>query len=114
MTDKQCRDRIVGALSVSMMPMEQEAECVRFLDRCLEQASWHSAEQLPPMKDESFEDLGELISNEASDPVLGYTEDQKMVVVTASKSDNRIYWTDDNGTSYSITHWRKLPVGPEE
>lgn len=36
MTDKQIRNRIVGALSVSMMPMEQEAECIRFLDRALE------------------------------------------------------------------------------
>lgn len=35
MTDKQIRDRIVGALSVSMMPMEMEAECVAFLDRCV-------------------------------------------------------------------------------
>lgn len=35
MSDKQIRDRIVGALSVSMMPMEMEAECVAFLDRCV-------------------------------------------------------------------------------
>ena len=35
MTNQQIRDRIVGALSVSMMPMEMEAECVAFLDRCL-------------------------------------------------------------------------------
>lgn len=36
MTDKQIRDRIVGVLSASMMPMEMEAECVAFLDRALE------------------------------------------------------------------------------
>lgn len=35
MTDKQIRDRIVGVLSASMMPMEMEAECVAFLDRSL-------------------------------------------------------------------------------
>lgn len=35
MTDRQIRDRIVGVLSASMMPMEMEAECVRFLDRCI-------------------------------------------------------------------------------
>lgn len=35
MTDKQICDRIKGALSASMMPMEMELECVRFLDRCL-------------------------------------------------------------------------------
>lgn len=35
MTDKQIRDRIVGVLSASMMPMETEAECVAFLNRCL-------------------------------------------------------------------------------
>lgn len=35
MTDKQIRDRIVGALSVSMMPMEVELECIQFLDQCL-------------------------------------------------------------------------------
>lgn len=36
MTNKQIRDRIVGVLSASMMPMEMEAECVAFLDRSLE------------------------------------------------------------------------------
>ena len=38
MTDKQIRDRIVGVLSVSMMPMELETQCVAFLDRSLEAA----------------------------------------------------------------------------
>lgn len=36
MSDKQIRDRIVGVLSASMMPMELEAECVAFLDRCIQ------------------------------------------------------------------------------
>lgn len=35
MTDKQIRNRITGVLSVSMMPVEMEAECVAFLDRCV-------------------------------------------------------------------------------
>ena len=48
MTDKQCRDRIVGALSASMMPMEAEAECIRFLDKALSSMTWISPiEKLP-------------------------------------------------------------------
>lgn len=33
MTDKQICDRIKGVLSASMMPIEMELECVRFLER---------------------------------------------------------------------------------
>lgn len=35
MTDKQIRDRIVGVLSASMMPMEMEAECTEWVDKHL-------------------------------------------------------------------------------
>lgn len=48
MTDKQIRDRIAGVLSVSMMPMEMEVECLAFLDRALAAMTWISpAEKLP-------------------------------------------------------------------
>ena len=40
MTYKQCRDKLAGMLSVSMIPMEVEAELVRFLDKCLDAISW--------------------------------------------------------------------------
>lgn len=56
MTDKQIRDRIMGVLSASMMPMEMEAECVAFLDRCLQENRWYTGEELPPMHTETYED----------------------------------------------------------
>ena len=69
MTDQQIRDRIVGALSASMMPMEVEAECVAFLDRCVKQITWHPTKELPPMKTETYVDQEEMrrarIENEA-------------------------------------------------
>lgn len=74
---------------------------------------WRTAEQLPPMKDNSFDDFGELVHYEVSDPVLGYTADQEMVVVMATKSDGRTYWIDKDGATYNITHWQELPEGPE-
>lgn len=114
MTDQQIRDRIVGALSVSMVPIDVEAECINFLDRCLRDKSWHSIDQLPPMTCKVLDDFGEPVIYEESDPVQGYTRDRKQVVVTASVSDGRLYWTDDNGTTYSVTHWRELPEDPRE
>lgn len=48
MTDNQIRDRIVGALSISMMPMEMEAECVAFLDRGLTAMTWISPIEKQP------------------------------------------------------------------
>ena len=44
MTDKQICDRIKGVLSASMMPMEMELECNRFLDRCLD-SRWIPVEE---------------------------------------------------------------------
>lgn len=112
MTDKQCRDKIMGLLSASMMPMEMEAECVAFLDRCLDQ-SWHPAEQLPVMHDERIEECGEVIEYQISDPVLAYTKNCEMVTVRVTCERNIVFWIDDDGSNYTVTHWRKLPAAPE-
>ena len=114
MTDKQCRDRIVGVLSVSMMPIEFEAECVRFLDKCLEQISWHPASQLPPMHKECFEDEDCKLVYQISEPVLAYTDDGEMVTVRVSELDGEVSWFNSDGGEYTVTHWRKLPEEPEE
>lgn len=114
MTDKQIRNRIVGALSVSMMPMEMEAECIQFLDRCLEQISWHSAKQLPPMHTECFEDDDDTVEYQISDPVLVYTEDEEMVAVRATVEFGTVRWFDIDGSEYNVTHWRKLPEESKE
>lgn len=114
MTDKQCRDRIVGVLSASMMPMEVEAECVRFLDKCLDQISWHPPEKLPPMHEECLEWEGEQLKYQISEPVLAYTDDGEMVTVRVSTMDGETSWFNSDGGEYTVTHWRKLPDEPEE
>lgn len=113
MTDKQIRDRIVGALSVSMMPMEMEAECIAFLDRCLDQLFWHPAEQLPAMHTETYEDEAETIEYLISNPVLAFTDEEEMVAVRCSQDEGKTYWTDIDGCCYTVSHWRKMPQAPE-
>lgn len=97
-----------------MMPLELEAECVRFLDRCLDQVSWHPADELPPMHTERFEDENEMIEYQISDPVLAFTDDEEMVTVRATKEFVSVYWFDIDGGEYKVTHWRKLPDKPKE
>ena len=63
MTDQQIRDRIVGALSASMMPMEMEAECVAFLDRCVRNKT--RADKIRRMDDE---DLAKFLYEFLGDP----------------------------------------------
>lgn len=48
MTDKQCRDKIAGMLSCSMIPMDQEAALMAFLDRALAAITWISPEEKMP------------------------------------------------------------------
>ena len=113
MTDKQIRDRIVGVLSVSMMPMEMEAECVAFLDQCLKQITWHSAKELPPMKTETYVDQVETFAYQISEPVLAYTAAGEIVSVRCSLDMGNTYWADLDGACYTVTHWRKMPEAPE-
>ena len=115
MTDKQLRDRIVGVLSASMMPMAMEAESVAFLDRCLAGVSWHPAKQLPAMHKESYDDFGEKAEYQLSDPVLAYTTDGEMVVVrAAAASDGTVFWSGNDETDYDVTHWTVLPAAPDQ
>lgn len=115
MTDKQIRDRIVGALSVSMMPMEMEAECVAFLDRCLKQITWHSAKELPPMHTEIYEDFDDSVDYEVSDAVLAQTDDGRIVVAKCCYDDcGKLWWFDDDGTDYKVIRWQYLPEKTEE
>lgn len=113
MTDKQIRDRIVGVLSASMMPMEMEAECVAFLDRSLKWVSWYPAEQLPQMHTEICDWDNDPFEFEISEPVLAFTVDEEQVAVRCSKEAGGIYWADADGTEYDITHWKYLPQNPE-
>lgn len=110
MTDKQIRDRIVGVLSASMMPMEMEAECIAFLDRCLQENRWYAGDELPPMHTETYEDFDETIEYQISEPLLIVTEDGKAEVARCSLDDyGKPEWFNDDGTDYSVTHWRYLP-----
>ena len=110
MTDRQIRDRIVGVLSASMMPMEMEAECVAFLDRCLQENQWHTAEDLPPMHTETFEDFDEKIEYQISEPVLIVTVDGKAEVARCGLDDfGKTAWFNDDGTDYEVYSWRYLP-----
>ena len=113
MTDKQIRDRIVGALSASMMPMEVEAECVAFLDRVLKQITWHPANELPPMKTETYVDEVETFEYQISGTVLAYTDEGGMVAVRCTQDMGNTYWVDSDGACYTVTYWREMPKEPE-
>lgn len=103
MTDKQIRDRIVGVLSASMMPMEMEAECVAFLDRCLRENRWHTGEELPPMHTESYEDFNEKIEYQISEPLLVITEDGTAQVARCGLDDyGKPAWFNDDGADYNV------------
>lgn len=114
MTDKQCRDKLVGMLSVSMITMETEAELVRFLDKCLEAISWKSVEQPPKLRTEIYKDEEETVEYRISDRVLGLTEEGEMVAVYYGDAGFELGWFDMDGSSYKITHWRPLPTLLEE
>ena len=114
MTNIQIRSAILGALSASMMPMEREAECVRFLDRCLAQMVWSPVDQLPKLHTEVYLDDKETFDYEVSDPVLAFTADRQMVTVKCCLDDcGKPWWFDDNGSSYKVTYWRPLPDEPK-
>lgn len=99
MTDQQIRSDIIGALSVSMMSMEKEAECIAFLDRCIEASQsgqWTSvAERLP-------------VSGE------------RVIVCRGDKVEQGIYlgvngWWKVYGTNTkAVTHWQPMPAAPKE
>lgn len=115
MTDKQCRDKLVGMLSCSWIQLEVEDELVRFLDKCLDQISWRSADQLPKFHTEAYEDDDESFEYEISDPVLAFTKERRMAVVKCCLDDGgKPCWVDDDGTLYRVTHWRPLPEEPKE
>lgn len=110
MTDQQIRDRIVGALSASMMPMEMEAECVAFLDRCLQENRWYTGEELPPMHTETYEDFDERFKYQISEPLLIVTVDGKAEVARCGLDDSgRAAWFNDDGADYDVVQWRYLP-----
>lgn len=114
MTDKQIRDRIVGALSVSMMPMEMEAECVAFLDRCLQENRWHTGAEQPPMHTETYDDFGEKIECQISEPLLIVTVDGKAEVARCGLDDfGKAAWFNDDGTDCEVYRWRYLPYVEE-
>lgn len=115
MTDKQCRDKLVGMLSCSWIQQEVEDELVRFLDKCLAQMTWHPADQLPKLHTEVYLDDKETFDYEVSDPLLVFTKDRQMVVAKCCLDDcGKPWWFDDDGTDYKVARWRPLPEEPKE
>ena len=90
MTDKQICDRIKGVLSASMMPMEMELECVRFLERCQNDGWVPVAERLPA------DDV----------QVLACTKHGKAFSAHCENGRWRV------SGSVKITHWMPLPEPP--
>lgn len=109
MTDRQIRDRIVGVLSASMIPMEMEAECVAFLDRCVQENRWYTAEELPPMHTETYEDFDETVEYQISEPVLIVTADGRADVARCVVDFGKAAWFNNDGTDYEVFRWRYLP-----
>ena len=91
MTDKQICDRIKGVLSASMMPMEMELECNRFLDRCLNDGWIPVTERLPSYGQE----------------VIVYAGNYLKGCVTAMR-----FWDEKYITWLRVTHWMPLPEPP--
>ena len=91
MTDKQICDRIRGALSASMMPMEMELECNRFLDRCLNDGWIPVEERLPAYGQE----------------VIVYGGNYLKGCVTAMR-----FWRAEDVNWFGVTHWMPLPEPP--
>lgn len=107
MTDKQIRDRIVGALSVSMMPMEMELECVRFLDRCLEVPKWIPVtERLP--------ESGANVLVCVTDRIDNVKLEKAYLLAQYCVEDGWILemWPDIE--TPNVTHWMPLPKPPKE
>lgn len=95
MTDKQICDRIRGALSVSMMPMEMELECNRFLDRRLNGGWIPVTEKLP----ERFQTV--IVCRDNGKVEQGYR-------------DTRDWWKVYGTRTKQVTHWMPLPAAPME
>ena len=74
---------------------------------------WKCADQeLPEMHKQTIDDVYGHAEFEESDPVLAYAPEVGMVVCVAEKSGGRVYWVDDVGKSYHVTHWVYLPEAP--
>lgn len=97
MTDKQIRARIIGALSVSMMTLETEEECVRFLDRCMNAfGQWISVtERLPEPGERVIICRGEKVEQGVFLGVNGWW---------------KVYGTNTK----QVTHWMPMPQPPKE
>lgn len=67
---------------------------------------------LPPMETEVVEDEEDTIEFQRSQPVLGYTTYEQMVVVTAYVEEGKLWWCDDGGEEYQVTHW--MPIKKKE
>lgn len=77
---------------------------------------WHSPEDLPPLREESWEDDGVKTSYLISSPVIALLADRSMRICTFSRERSGDFWLDDGGTNYNhtIAYWMPLPPLPEE
>lgn len=75
------------------------------------------AEGLPQMHGEVYEGLGdngEDVTCLVSDPVLGFTDEGRYVVVKTGPVEwqRENLWWDEEGTTHKVTHWMELPGVP--
>jgi hypothetical protein len=45
--------------------------------------------------------------------VLVYCQQKECAVIKPELQEGRIFWQDDAGYSYDVTHWQPLPEPPE-
>lgn len=84
---------------------------------------WHLAGELPPLREESFEDDGVIYRSMVSDWMLvrddtcadtsGDPYSAPMRVAHYVESSTVFQWEDMGGPCGNVTHWMPLPGGPE-
>lgn len=115
MTDKQICDRIRGALSASMMPMEMELECNRFLDRCLNNGWIPVEERLPEAERIAWTEKHPDIALKVLAIIRGSYQAAELWysgVFEGKPSFWGISYDGESTISYAVTHWMPLPEPP--
>lgn len=119
MTDKQIRDKIVGALSVSMMPMAMEKECIDWVDKRLS-SGWISVEERLPKERETI--FSKMIGTSKELPGMFAKMSERVIATYLCKDGTKIVkeaHTKDGKWDLSrvygavrVTHWMPLPEPP--
>lgn len=78
---------------------------------------WHPASETPPLHHVKEDDDEEPLEYEASEKLLVYTENDRVVAnVRYVQSENFVGWDDWSGSLYNtnVTHWMPQPTKPME